>query len=729
MGPVWMAFVLASLLGIFAATAFGRLTLIAGARPLDRMDRIPERVNSVLEYVFAQRKIHYYRLAGLAHHIIFIGFATLLFRTLILWGRGFDPTFNLWILGPEPVLGIPLGHIYEFIKEIAATAVVFGASVFVYLRVVKREKRMTLSTEGLVILGIIVTMMVSDMLYDGAAIALHHRYADAFAIAAKPTGTAWLPEVAIFAHRLAEPVTGAPTWAPFPAPAGSLFAVLLQHAPTSVLTKLAHLGFWTHATLVLVFLNILPYSKHFHILTVVPNVFFRDLENPGRLPLMARTAEGVGELVMKAVEEPQTATPVGAAKIGDFSWKAVLDFYTCTECGRCSDNCPAHRTGKLLSPKQLTIDLRNHLYEGQAEVVGGRASSLAEGEGSQKDLVPNVINPDVLWACTTCRACEEQCPVMISYVDKIVEMRRGLVMVKGEFPAELGNVFQAIEVNGNPWNLARMDRAAWADGLDVPLIKDNPKAPVLYWVGCAASYDDRAKKVARATAALLKQAGVDFAILGQEETCTGDPARRAGNEYLFAQLAEQNVQTLNGYQAQGGIRTIVATCPHCFNSLKNEYPDFGAHFEVVHHTDFLLGLVAQGKLKPTKPVQGRVAYHDSCYLGRYNDIFEPPREILKRIPGLEVVEAGEDAFKKKGLCCGAGGAQMWMEEQNKDRMNVRRTLQLLENKPTAIATACPFCQTMITDGLKSEGKEDTVRQLDVVELLSESCIPAQASLS
>jgi Fe-S oxidoreductase len=336
------------------------------------------------------------------------------------------------------------------------------------------------------------------------------------------------------------------------------------------------------------------------------------------------------------------------------------------------------------------------------------------------DLVPNILNPDVIWACTTCRACEEQCPVMISYVDKIVQMRRDQVMIKNEFPAELQKPFNGLETNGNPWNLAQSDRANWADGLDIPLIADKKDAQVLYWVGCAASYDDRAKKIARATAQLLLEAQVDFAILGEEETCTGDPARRAGNEYLFTMLAETNAATLNGYKAQGGIKKILTTCPHCFNTLANEYPDFGAKFEVVHHTDYMLGLVAEKRLVPKKPVKGKVAYHDSCYLGRYNDIYESPRAILAAIPGVELVEV-EGWNKKKGLCCGAGGAQMFMEEQNKDRVNVKRSLQLIDTGAKTIASACPFCMTMLKDGVKSQSKEDEIENLDVVELLARSC--------
>jgi Fe-S oxidoreductase len=536
------------------------------------------------------------------------------------------------------------------------------------------------------------------------------------------------------------------SWTAWPSPAGAAFAMLFAKLSPKALIAIAHVGFWTHSSLVLVFLNLLPHSKHFHVITGIPNVFFQNLEPAGRLMPMAENAEKLMELVGAAAEasDPR-ALPIGAARIEHFSWKAILDFYTCTECGRCSDNCPAHRTGKVLSPKHLTLALRDHLYEREDEFIEARhalAKVAKHAPSAEGEAVPaaaglgvtshvkainidEFIHPDVVWACTSCRACEEQCPVMISYVDKIVDIRRNLVLVKGEFPAQLAKPFQGMEVNGNPWSLSRMDRAAWSDGLGVTMMADKPDAQVLFWVGCAASYDDRAKKIARATAKLLKQANVDFAILGQEENCTGDPARRAGNEFLFAMLAEGNAATLNGYKEKGGAKTIITTCPHCFNSLKNEYPDFGAKFEVVHHTDYLLGLVAVGKLNPTKPVDGRVVYHDSCYLGRYNGVYESPREILRRIPGVELVEP-EYWNKQRGLCCGAGGAQMFMEEQNHDRVNVKRTLQLIDTKPDTIASACPFCMTMLTDGLKSKNLEEKIQQLDVVELLERSCTEEQA---
>jgi Fe-S oxidoreductase len=582
---------------------------------------------------------------------------------------------------------------------------------------------MALTLEGLLIIGIIFTMMIADMAYNGAALVLASQKAGLCDAATRVESVQSCASITtIIAPLKSEHFDG--TWSPWPAPAGSFFALLFHTFSPKTLVVLAHVGFWTHSSLVLLFLNLLPHSKHFHVITAIPNVFTRSLQPAGRLEPMAENAEKLMEKIGAAAEATDPlALPIGVARIEHFTWKALLDFYTCTECGRCSDNCPAHNTGKILSPKHLTLALRDHLYSREEEVIHREKDAKKDAPPTPLrpvNIIADVIHPDVLWACTSCRACEEQCPVLISYVDKIVDMRRNLVMVKGEFPPELGKVFNAIEGNGNPWNLSRMDRSAWSDGLGVPTMSEKPAASVLFWVGCAASYDDRAKKIARATARLLKQAGVDFAILGQEENCTGDPARRAGNEFLFATLAEANAVTLNGYKDQGGARTVVTTCPHCFNTLKNEYPDFGAKLDVVHHTDFLLGLLAERKLVPKNPVEGRVVYHDSCYLGRYNGIYDPPREILRRIQGVELVEA-EYWTKQRGLCCGAGGAQMFMEEQNKDRVNVKRTLQLLDTGAATIASACPFCMTMLTDGVKSKSLEDKVKQLDVAELLDRAC--------
>jgi Fe-S oxidoreductase len=662
----------------------------------------------------------YYQPAGIAHKLIFVGFAVLLLRTLILWGRGFVPSFSLFVLAPYTKLGMA----YEVAKDTVAILVLCGVSVFFYYRLVKPQKRMTLSFEGLLILLIISTMMLADMLYDGTAMVLASKHRELCGGANPAAGAALCESVGKIVAPFglpAHPVHA--DFALFPSPGGSAMAQLVRDASPRALVVLAHAGFWVHSTLVLLFLNLLPHSKHFHIITAIPNVFLKNMNPPGRLMPMAENNEKLMEQMMAASENPDpTSLPIGVARPEHLTWKSILDFFTCTECGRCSDNCPAHRTGKILSPKHYLLAMRDHLY--------GHEKEICDGEFKSIDLVPNIVHPDVLWGCTTCRACEEQCPVLISYVDKIVGMRRNLVMIKNEFPQELQKPFQGMEVNGNPWNLSRQDRSAWSDGLGIPTMSEKPDAQVLYWVGCAASYDDRAKKIARATARLMKQAGVDFAILAQEENCTGDPARRAGHEVLFAQLAETNAATLNGYKEKGGMKQVVTTCPHCFNTLKNEYPDFGVQLEVVHHTDFLLGLLAEGKLEPRTPVEGRVVYHDSCYLGRYNGVYESPREILRRIPGVELVEP-EYWTKQRGLCCGAGGAQMWMEEQNHNRVNIKRTLQLVDSlvqNPTeasggakTVASACPFCMTMLTDGLKSQSLEDSIRQMDVAELLDKSC--------
>jgi Fe-S oxidoreductase len=761
MNPIAMALLVGGLNLLFAYSAFRRLSLLAAGAPARPLDRVWERLTlapgdrgsslggSLLVSVAlvslmaapaallgglaggdvgrsflllggtlgglggglalfwalrAQIKMPKYRLAGLAHYGIFLGFAVLTLRTVVLVGRGFDEGFNLFVLDPfhrDPAIRLA-GFGYNILKDIVVVTVLFGVVTFIRFRM-QKVKRLAYGWHAWVVLGVIATMMLSDVLYDGG-----HMLTQALR-AGGDTGAA----IATYGSTSGETL-------------GRIVATVL-HALGVTSPETAHaigaVGFWTHVFLVFAFLNYLPYGKHFHVVTSLPNVLLRPLDPPGRLEKMADTADALVEKMAAAMEAPDPGSvAIGVARLDHFSWKSILDFYTCTECGRCSDNCPAHTTGKLLSPKHLTIDLRDYAYEKQDAVFHAN-SYTDEGEAPKPifgdNLVPDIIHPDVIWACTTCRACEEQCPVMISYVDKIVDMRRNLVMVRGEFPAELQKTFQALETNGNPWNITRMDRGAWSDGLDVPLMSDKPDAEVLYWVGCAGSYDDRAKKIARATVRLFREAGVNFAILGSEETCTGDPARRAGNEHLFMMLAEQNVATLNNYKP----KKIVTTCPHCFNTLLNEYPDFGARYEVVHHTDFLLGLLAEGRLKPTQGVKARVVFHDSCYLGRYNDVYDAPRKVLQSIPGVELVEAEQS--REKGLCCGAGGAQMWMEEQHSaERVNNRRTLQLLKPEPSMIASGCPFCQTMITDGIK--GMEDTlkrpVEQLDVAEVLERSVV-------
>ncbi len=671
MSPLVMALILAVGWGVFVYSARRRWRLMMVGQAEDRSDRPALRLRLTVKYAFAQLRMRRYQPAGFAHMLIFVGFGVLLLRTLILWGRGFHEPFDFWIFGTDNLLG----QTYSFLKDVFAVLVFLGTLVFVYYRVVKRLQRMTLSVEGMIILVIILVMMVADVFYDGASIAQHGH-------------------VSFTVYE----------------PAGSVAAMMVQGLSDGALNCVRHAGFWTHTALVLIFLNLLPYSKHFHVITAIPNVYTQSLVPPGRLPPLV-DIDGM-------VEREET---LGIKRIDQFSWKSILDFYTCTECGRCSDHCPATKTGKKLSPKHFGLDLRDFLYKHETELVAAKAGGNqenAEGDTPEhyKDLIDGVIDPEVLWACTSCRACETECPVFITFVDKIVDMRRYLVQERGEFPNELQGAFRGLESSANPWAFPADDRAKWAEGLDVKTMADHPDAEVLFWVGCAPAFDARAKKVTRATVQLMQQAGVDFAILGTEEQCTGDVARRAGNEYLFQMLATANIEVLNGYGIDK--KKIVTTCPHCFNTLLNEYPDFGGHYEVIHHTTFLAELIKQGKLKPTKRVDKNVAFHDSCYLGRYNEVYDPPREVLESIPGLTVLEP--EQTRDRGMCCGAGGAQMFKEEEpGKQRVSALRTEQLLDTTPDTISSACPFCMRMLTDGLADKHRED-LPQLDIAEILLEA---------
>ncbi|MEZ4335750.1 MAG: (Fe-S)-binding protein [Sandaracinaceae bacterium] len=695
--------------GAFAWSAVRRWHLLMVGAPEPRFtwqtfDALAKRVTNVVVIALGQKKMpanEKYRLAGLAHVGIFFAFQVLLLNSVMLWARGFDETFDFWgILSTDHVVG----QLYSFAKELAAFAAIAGASVFVYYRLVTKPKRMSFGAEGLLILFIIISMMFADYVYVGGHVA-----------------------------REAHAAGVAPHWRWYE-PFGSLLGMAFAGLPNGGIVFFEHAGFWYHATWVLAFLNLLPFSKHFHIITILPNIFTDHLTPKGKLP-------DVEDLEGKVEND----LPIGVSRPEHLTWKQILDLYTCTECGRCSDNCPAYTTGKKLSPKHLTLALRDHLYDLEPHYVGTfgidkfSAQKSEEGlhvhgdppEGYHRkltpvDLVGDVIDPEVVWACTTCRACEEQCPVNISYVDKIVEMRRHEMLIKNEFPHDLAKAFQAIEVNGNPWNLPAMDRGNWASdlGFEVPTVEDAPDAEVIYWVGCAANYDDQAKKVARSFAKLMHHAGVEFAIMGTSATCTGDPARRAGNEYLFQMLAEQNVEALNENGAAS--KKVVTACPHCFNTIANEYPAFGGKYEVVHHTELLDSLIKEGKLKPEKRVDTTIAFHDSCYLGRYNKIYSPPREVLTAISGVKLEEVGY-WNKERGLCCGAGGAQMWKEEEEgAERVNNKRTLQLLETGADTIASACPFCMTMLGDGVKAAEREEDVEQLDVAQIL-ERAIDFQSS--
>jgi Fe-S oxidoreductase len=477
-------------------------------------------------------------------------------------------------------------------------------------------------------------------------------------------------------------------------------------------------SYFAHIILILGFLNWLPYGKHFHIITSLPNVFLQKMEPGGALSTLNL--------------EDEKAASFGVGKINEFNWKQYLDLYTCTECGRCTAECPADGTGKPLSPKQLSVDLRNHLYDSAPKfnfswtLPASGKSHPANQEASNEvpALLPNVINPETVWACTTCKACEEACPVSIEYIDKIVDMRRHAVLMEGSIAPEALATLKNIETNSNPWGIGYASRADWAKGLGIKTLAEDKNVEYLYFIGCAGSFDERAKKVTKAFIKLLQKAGVSFGILGVEEKCNGDSARRLGNEYLFQMLAKENIATFHKY----GVKKILTTCPHCYNTIKNEFPQFDGKFEVWHHTEFLLNLINSNKLSfpnvlthpATTPLAGRqranvLAYHDSCYLGRHNKIYNAPREILKAA-GYNLVEATES--RDIGRCCGAGGGRMWLEEKLGTRINHKRLEDLQKTGANTYATACPFCLTMISDACR-EKKANDIDTLDVAEILAE----------
>ncbi|WP_079932928.1 heterodisulfide reductase-related iron-sulfur binding cluster [Carboxydocella sp. ULO1] len=477
-------------------------------------------------------------------------------------------------------------------------------------------------------------------------------------------------------------------------PVGFMLAKSFSQMAETAQRNLHQVIWWIHLLLTFGFIAYIPHSKLFHIITGSLNQYLaKDKAAQALVPLNL---------------EDENIEQFGIAEIQQFTWKQLMDGDACIRCGRCQDNCPAHLTQKPLSPKKFTQDLKNHLYERVEkfrqtnEEIGGLA------------LVPEVIEEDVVWSCTTCRSCEEQCPVFVEHVPKIVDLRRNLVMMESNFPSEAQLAFRSMENNGNPWNIGWKSRADWAQELSVPLLVEDSEVEYLYWPGCSGAFDNRNKKVAIAVVKLLQKAGVSFGILGTEEKCCGDSARRLGNEYLFQNLAQENIETMNGY----GVRKIITSCPHCYNTIKNEYPHFGGNYQVYHHSEFLAQLLKEGRLKPQKKLDLQCTYHDSCYLGRYNDIYTEPRAILDTITGLAVLEMERN--REKGFCCGAGGGRMWLEEHIGKRINLERTEQALTTGANTIVTACPFCLTMLEDGTKMKNVNETIKTKDLAELLWES---------
>jgi Fe-S oxidoreductase/nitrate reductase gamma subunit len=628
---------------------------MAGA-PENRFDRIGARILKTLEYAFAQKRMFRDFYAGVFHILIFGGFVVLIVRSLALVVEGLVPGFVL--------LPGAAGSAYTLVKDIFEVLVLLGVGMAVFRRAFARPARLDLTLDAWFILFLIALLMVTDLLADGARSLLAPGSVD----------MAWAPAV-------------------------TAAAAMLRGLSPGALQSLYEACWWIHLVDLLFFANYLPYSKHFHIIMSVPNIFLMKLDPMGRL--------GTPDL--------ENSEHFGVSKVEDLSWKSMLDGYTCTECGRCRVVCPTALTGKPLDPRVFIANVRDAVYEATPEMLANASGRDGAAIRARKDLIGGWISEDTIWACTTCGFCTSACPVfIIPAVDKIVEMRRFLVLDKAEFPKEMQTAFRGMETNGNPWGMAAASRADWAKDLPVMTMAEAGESPidVLFWVGCAGSYEDRAKKVSRALVEILNEAGVKFAILGTEETCNGDSARRMGNEYLFQMLAQQNVETLNNYK----VKKIVTNCPHCFNCLGNEYGDFGGKYEVVHGTQLVAELIAEGRVKMTTPIPDSITFHDPCYLGRYNGGYEAPRQILKAIPGLELKEL--ERSREKGLCCGAGGGRMWMEEKLGQRINQTRMKEIAEAETGKVGISCPFCMVMIGNAKDEIGV--ATQPFDVLELARQS---------
>ena len=670
-------------LGLFARTVYGRFLVLKAGKPETRWDLVENRVRALLEVGLGQVKMFKEPASGLLHALTFWGFVVLGARTTQLFVQGFIPDW------PLPFIE----SVYAPIKDVTALVVLVSILGFFYRRLVVKPKRIAYSGEALLILGFIAGLMVTEFLFEG----LHF---GGLMASGNPDAIAQATE-----HVAHAPIGS--TLAAWFATSG-LNPVLMQ--------GLGEVNFWLHLVIVLTFMNLLPLSKHFHVITSLPNVFLSKLEPKGALSFVPD--------IEKSLEEEK---PLGLSRTEDLSWKQILDLYTCTECGRCEVNCPAWTTGKPLNPKMIILDIRDHVYADQARIIAaGKAVPTAQlaisGDVSAEEAAAAMpaliaqVNTDAIWSCTTCRSCSEQCPVMIEHVDKIIDIRRHLVMTRNEFPKEVGATLKNLESKSNPWGMASGKRFDWAKDQGIPTLADTENPEYLFYVGCAGSFDDRAKEIPLATAKILKAAGVRIAVMGKKEKCCGDPARRMGNEYLFQTMAQENIDTWK----EANVTKIVTNCPHCYNTIKNEYKQLSGDFEIVHHSELIPQLVADGRVKLSAGEAQRVVFHDSCYMGRHNDVYEEPREALKAIKGIELLEI--ERSEKLGMCCGAGGARMFMEEKIGSRINNVRVEQLLEANPQIIASSCPFCMTMLSDGVGAADKKDSVKTKDIAELIADRLI-------
>lgn len=613
------------------------------------VDRLPGRIRDVLVKGFGQSLV-LRTASGWGHAFIFWGFFVLTFGTTEGLISSILQGFSFSFLGP-------IYPIMNTLQDVFAVLVLGALAVAAYRRLVIRPKRLETNLEHLLDALLIISLITVLI-------------------------------VAYFGMQVIEPRPGALFFSKM---LRAIFLGAYSTVGRADMPGAYDLFEWTHNLVVLAFLVYIPFSKHLHIVTSLPNLFFREEHEAGRID--------------KVDLENENADHFGVIKITDFSRKELLDLTACTECGRCQEACPAYNTGKPLSPKRVITDLKEHLFhEGELLLSDPTAETSVP-------LYGGVIAEDVLWSCTTCRACEEVCPVEIQPMTKLIKIRQGRVLMEGDFPVEAQGALRNIENQANPWGLPQEERGKWAEDLGVATLAENADVEYLFYVGCAGSYDQRYVNVTRAFAKILQAAGVRFGILGAEECCTGDSAKRIGNELLAQAMAQQNVETMQGY----GVKKIVTACPHCFNSIKNEFPQYGGEFETIHHTQLLAELIRDGRISLTGGNSGHVAYHDSCYLARYNGVAEEPREAIGAAAGapLELPRNREQSF-----CCGAGGGRMWMEEHIGKRVNVERAEEAVRTGAETIATACPFCMTMLSDGVKETPKPET-KVRDIAELIAE----------
>ncbi len=634
------------------------VALLQAGAPVERVGDRSRRAEHEATIVLGQRKLLQRLGPGLIHAFIFWGFLVL------------GPTIVIAMIGVvDKHATFPwLGHQgwYAFLVDVFAVLVLVGVVSALWIRKVQRPRRFEGSHlgEADLILALIATIAITLLLWHATRIAL-----------------------------------GLNEWPASSAPVSNLLSKLF--ADDGLTRVLERVFVWAHVITILAFLAYLPRSKHLHIASAAFNVWYGRTGPGGRLE----------PLRFDDPDIPEEDIRFGAGTAADLTWKQMLDTFSCTECGRCQDACPAFATGKVLSPKLLIMGLRDQVFADGGAIVTARAGGDdAAAPLDLAALVPNAVPEESVWDCVTCGACVQACPVSIEHVDHIVDLRRHLVMVESSFPSEAEPMLRDVERASNPWGKAQSERADWADGLGVRILEPGETAPeYLYWVGCASSFDERARTTAENTVKLLHKAGVDFAILGAREACTGDPARRIGNEYVFQAFAEQNVETLNA----AGITKIIANCPHCFNTLGNEYGDFGGNYEVIHHSELLARLVREGRLTPRRADGLSITYHDSCYLARHNDVLAAPRDLVSAVgTPVEMARSGKETF-----CCGAGGAHMWMEERA-GAINENRVREAAETGAGTLAVACPYCTVMLDDGVQSAGAD--LRVADVATLLVEA---------